>query len=237
MRVWLKEKRPETADVMSFVFDLRGQALEYQPGQFAWYELDELAVPDVRGKRRHFTLSSSPTEKGVAMLTTRLRGSGFKETLRRAEPGYELTLESARGSFVLPEDDPPPSQVLVAGGIGVTPYRSMLRYAVDSHRPLRATFFYFNRTLADVIYKQELESMLASLPDVRLIYVLAEPPAGWAGESGHLTEALLRKYVPDLQQPNYWLSGPPPMVNAYAELIGSLGSDPEMVHKDNFTGY
>ena len=82
MRVRLKERRPETADVMSFIFDLSGQPLEYRPGQYIHYELDALAFPDERGNRRHFTISSSPTEKGVLMFTTKMRGSGFKETLR-----------------------------------------------------------------------------------------------------------------------------------------------------------
>src|SRR5689334_8565585 len=118
MRIHLKEKRQETPDVISFIFDLGGQPLSYVPGQFVYYELDALAFPDERGKRRHFTISSSPTEAGIVMLTTRLRGSGFKETLRHAEPGYELTMETPRGSFVLPEGNTRPN-VFIAGGIGI----------------------------------------------------------------------------------------------------------------------
>ena len=79
MRIRLKERRTETTDVMSFIFDLGGQRLDYRPGQILHYELDALAFPDERGNRRHFTLSSSPTEEGIVMFTTRMRGSGFKE--------------------------------------------------------------------------------------------------------------------------------------------------------------
>jgi len=101
MRIALKERRQESDDVISFIFDLRGQPFDYRPGQFAWYELDELAFPDPRGKRRHFTLASSPTEQGIAQVTTKLCGSGFKETLRHAPIGYELMLEAPPASFVL----------------------------------------------------------------------------------------------------------------------------------------
>lgn len=70
MRIHLKERRFETAEVISFIFDLGGQPFEYRPGQFAFFELDTLDFPDERGNRRHFTISSSPTEKGITMFTT-----------------------------------------------------------------------------------------------------------------------------------------------------------------------
>ena len=236
MRIQLKEKRTETPDVISFVFGLGGQPLSYKPGQFVYYELDALAFPDERGKRRHFTISSSPTEEGIVMFTTRLRGSGFKETLRHAEPGYELTIETPRGSFVLPEGDARP-HVLLAGGIGITPYRSILRHATDTRRTLRATLLYFNRTDADIIFRQELDALAVALPSVRIVHALDEPAAGWGGETGRLSEALLKKYVPDREEPLYWLSGPPPMVNAYSELLLSFGVSGDSIKKDSFSGY
>ena len=72
MRIRLKERRPETTDVMSFIFDLGGKQLEYRPGQILHYELDALAFPDERGNHRHFTISSSPPEEGIVMFTTRI---------------------------------------------------------------------------------------------------------------------------------------------------------------------
>jgi len=129
VRIRLRERRPETADVMSFIFDLGGRPFEYLPGQYAFFELDELAFPDERGKRRHFPISSSPTEKGILMFTTRMRGSGFKETLRHAAFGYELTVENPRGRFVLPEEESR-RHIFIAGGIGITPYRSIRRFRI-----------------------------------------------------------------------------------------------------------
>jgi ferredoxin-NADP reductase len=103
MRIRLRERRSETADVITFIFDLGGQLFEYQSGQFVFYELDALDFPDERGNCRHFTISSSPTEKGIVMFTTRMRGSGFKETLRHAPMGYEVTLGTPLGNFIMPE--------------------------------------------------------------------------------------------------------------------------------------
>src|SRR5512136_1184336 len=131
MRVGLKERRLEAEGVISFVFDLSGQPFEYRPGQYVFCELDALDFPDERGNRRHFTISSSPTEKGVVMFTTRIRGSGFKETLRHAPLGYEINLGASLGHFVMPEGETR-RHVFLAGGIGITPYRSMLRCAVDT---------------------------------------------------------------------------------------------------------
>ncbi len=236
MRIQLKETRQETPDVFSFIFDIGGQPFSYVPGQFVYYELDSLAFPDVRGKRRHFTISSAPTESGLVMLTTRLRGSGFKETLRHAQPGYELTIETPRGGFVLPDDRSRP-HVFVAGGIGITPYRSILRHAADTRTSLPATLLCFNRTESDIIFRRELDAIAAQLPSVQIVHSLEQPPVGWAGESGRLSEALLKKYAPDLQQPLFWLSGPPPMVASYAELLLGNGISPDAVKQDSFTGY
>jgi ferredoxin-NADP reductase len=236
MRIRLKEKRTETSDVISFIFDLGGQPLSYIPGQFVFFELDALAFPDERGKRRHFTISSSPTEAGIVMFTTRLRGSGFKETLRHAEPGYELTMETPRGGFVMREGDTRP-HVMVAGGIGITPYRSILRHAADLHTSLRATLLYFNRIEADIIFRQELDSLSSQMSTLRVVHALDEPTSGWTGETSRLSEALLSKYAPNRQEPLFWLSGPPPMVNAYAEILLSFGIDAASIKKDSFTGY
>src|SRR5438477_7536172 len=104
MQVKLKEQRPETSDIMTFVFDLDGQPYPYTAGQFAFFELEKLIAEDPRGMRRHFTLSCSPTEHGIAQFTTKLRGFGLKETLRTAPLGFEVSVEEARGRFTLPEN-------------------------------------------------------------------------------------------------------------------------------------
>ncbi len=236
MRIHLKERRQETADVMSFFFDLSGQPFPYRPGQYLSYELDALAFPDERGPRRHFTISSSPTEKGIIQFTTRLRGSGFKETLRRAPVGYELTAGVAGGNFVLPEKESR-RHIFIAGGIGITPYRSILRYAVDAQEPIDGLMLYFNRTSAEIIFRRELEDISRRMPNFSLVHVLSQPETGWAGERGKLDESLLRKFVSAPQGALCWISGPPAMVQAYKEQMQQFGFSGEAVRTDFFIGY
>ncbi len=237
MRIRLKERRLETTDVMSFIFDLGGQQLEYRPGQFLHYELDALTFPDERGARRHFTISSSPTEKGIVMFTTRIRGSGFKETLRQAPIGYELTCETPNGDFILRQGETRLRHVFIAGGIGVTPYRSILRYSADRNESLNALMLYFSRSSADIIFRQELESIARRMPTFSLANVLTEPEEGWKGEQGNLDEAILRTFVPDPNGLCFWVSGPPGMVSTCRELLERIGVKDQSIRTDRFLGY
>ncbi len=236
MRVRLKERHSEAAEVISFVFDLGGQPFEYRPGQYIFYELDALDFPDERGKRRHFTISSSPTEKGILMFTTRMRGSGFKETLRHAPLGYEINIGTPLGHFVMPEGEIR-RHVFIAAGIGITPYRSMLRWAADTKKPIEAVLLYFSHSSADIVFGQELEEIARQMPTFSLVHVLSDPEPGWKGEKGRLNEALLRKWVPHPDQQLFWISGPPPMVTAYKELIRQTGVRDEAIRTDSFAGY
>jgi ferredoxin-NADP reductase len=170
------------------------------------------------------------------MFTTRLRGSGFKETLRHAQPGYELTVETSRGNFVVPEGETR-KHVFIAGGIGVTPYRSILRNAVDSGSPLDALLLDCNRASADIVFRAEFETIAARMPSFRLVPILSEAEAGWTGERGRLDESLLRRLVPDIAGSQFWVSGPPPMVTSAMEVLAQLGVVPDAMRKDSFTGY
>jgi ferredoxin-NADP reductase len=237
LRIRLKERRTETADVISFIFDLGVQPLEYRPGQYINCKLDTLAFPDERGNRRLFSISSSPTEKGILMFTTKMSGSGFKETLRHVPIGYELTCEAPLGEFVMREEDRLKSHVFIAGGIGVTPYRSILRYAVDMNEPVNGQMLYFNRTSADIVFRQELEDMAGAMPTFTLTNVLTKPESDWTGEQGKMDEALLRKYISDPDRPVFWISGPPPMVNATLGLLKQIGVKDEAIRTDRFGGY
>ncbi len=237
MRIRLKERRAETADVMSFIFDLGGQQLKYRPGQILHYELDTLAFPDERGNLRHFTISSSPTEEGIVMFTTRMRGSGFKETLRQAPAGYELTCESPEGEFIMREGETRLRHVFIAGGIGITPYRSILRYSADMNEPLNALMLYFNRSSADIVFRRELEGIARQMPTFSFVNVLTGPEEGWKGEQGKLGEATLRRLVPDPDGLCFWVSGPPGMVSTCRELLEQIGVKDQSIRTDRFMGY
>jgi len=170
------------------------------------------------------------------MFTTRIRGSGFKETLRNAPLGYEINLGIPLGHFVMPEGEIR-RHVFIAGGIGITPYRSMLRCVVDAKKPIDALMLYFNHSSADVIFLQELEEISRQMPTFSLVNVLNSPEAGWKGEQGKLDEVLLRKWVHNLDQQLFRISGPPPMVTAHKELIRQAGAEDESIRTESFAGY
>jgi ferredoxin-NADP reductase len=116
-----------------------------------------------------------------------MRGSGFKETLRQAPLGYEITVGTPLGNFVIPEGEIR-QHVFIAGGIGVTPYRSMLRYAADAKKPLNVLMLYFSHSSADIIFRQELEDIARKMPTFSAVHVLSEPEPGWAGEGENWTK-------------------------------------------------
>lgn len=238
MRVKLADRRRETADTVTFVFDLGGQRYPYTAGQFAFFELDQLTVDDPRGKRRHFTLSSSPSEHGIVQFTTKLRGSGFKETLNTAALGFEITIEEARGRFTLPESADRPI-VFLGGGVGVTPFRSMLRYAADELLRHNITMLYAANTPEQLIYRREFELLPQEHDNLRLVMVVTEANGGepWRGELGRIDAEKVDKYVNDIPNALFYTCGPPPMVQAMQELLQSMNVPDGNVRVERFSGY
>lgn len=237
MRIRLKERRAETKDVLSFVFDLGGQLLPYQAGQYTYYELDSLTFPDELGNQRHFTISCSPSDQGILMFTTRMRGSGFKETLRHAAIGYELSCEEPRGRFVLQQGDHERYHVFIAGGIGITPYRSILRYAFHTKAQLEVVLLYFNHSSAAIVFRSELEQLAKEMPNFSLVHVLSEPEPGWTGERGALDQSVIERHVTRPTESIFWISGPPGMVSAFNNTLLQSGIKEESIRTDNFLGY
>lgn len=238
MRVKLTERRQETPDIITFVFDLNGQAYPYTAGQFAFFELDQLTADDPRGKRRHFTLSCSPTEHGIVQFTTKLRGFGFKETLNTAPLGLEVELEGARGRFTLP-DRPDKPIVFLGGGIGVTPFRSMLRYAADELAPHDLIMLYSAATPDQLVFRREFEFLPQEHANLNIILTVTEAPNpdAWQGETGRIDAAKIQKYVTDIPNTTFYTCGPPPMVQGMEELLKSMSVPPENIRVERFSGY
>src|SRR3954447_7639497 len=134
MRATIKEKRDVAEGTVLAIFDLGGEEVDYRPGQYFWVELPNRGYDDEKGLRRHISIVTSPTEPGVLGLATRIRDTAFKKTLAELQEGDEVEVEEPKGSFLLPEDTGR-RYVFVAGGIGITVFRSMLRYIADTARP------------------------------------------------------------------------------------------------------
>jgi ferredoxin-NADP reductase len=236
MRATIKEKREVAKGTLLVLFDLLGAELDYRPGQYFWIELLDPPYQDDKGPRRHISAVTSPTERGVIGLCTRLRDSAFKRSLAELPIGAEVEVEPPKGTFVLPEDTARPL-VFVAGGIGITTFRSMLRYIQDEHLPHRVTLIYSNRDRESAAFLDELEEIERTNPNVRLIITMTDDPT-WGGERRRIDATFLEDYLG--RQPNeasYMVAGPPEMAKAVTEELQRAGVDEELIATDSFSGY
>lgn len=235
LKVRLESIRNETPDSKSFFFTKPAE-LTFTAGQFMrWYLPHD--NPDDRGEVRPFSIITSPTEKDLA-LTTKFStpGSSFKKNLLNLEPGSELATRGPFGHFTLPTE---PSQpvVFLGGGVGITPFRSMIKFATDSALSTPLTLIYANKTPGDIIYREEFDLFEGENPNFRAIYTVDTPTEDWGGETGHLTPGIIRKYVGSLDKPLFYICGPVGMIDAYAKILTSLGVAPDRLRTENFSGY
>ena len=235
MRARVKEKREVAKGTLLVVFDLQGAEVEFRPGQYFWVELLDSPYEDEKGLRRHISVVTSPTERGVLGLCTRLRDTAFKKTLAELEVGDEVEVEEPKGNFVLPEDTSRP-YVFVAGGIGITVFRSMLRYIGGTGEPYSVTLVYSNRDRESTPFLEELQELERTLPNFRLVLTMTQDE-GWEGERRYIGAELLRDHLGDLEAPTYLVAGPPAMVESVVDELASAGVPEEQLLPDRFSGY
>ncbi len=234
MRATVAEKR-QVAKGTVFVLFAVDDYPDYRPGSYFWVELPDRGHDDEKGLRRHISLATSPTEQGVVGLATRLRDTAFKRTLAELDVGDEVQVEEPKGSFLLPEDTAA-TYVFVAGGIGITVFRSMLRYIADESLPYDVTLVYSNRDSESAAFLDELEGLERRIEGLRVILTMTDE-AGWAGETRHLDANVLGELVDGLDDKVFLVAGPPEMAEAVAGSLTGAGLPEERVLADKFSGY
>ena len=180
MKATVAEKREVAKGTLLVLFAVDSYPA-YRPGHYFWVELPDRGYQDEKGLRRHISLVTSPTEAGVVGLATRIRDSAFKRTLSELEVGDEVQVEEPKGSFLLPEDTSV-EYVFIAGGIGITVFRSMLRYIADEELPYRVTLVYSNRDRESAAFLDELEVLEQRIDGLHMILTMTDEE-GWEGES------------------------------------------------------
>ena len=236
MRAQLKEKQEIAKGTLLATFDLLGEDVEFKPGQYFFVTLPDVGHQDERGLRRHITVVTSPNEKGVLGFATRMRDSAFKRSLREVPPGTEVEVEPPKGDFVLPEETSRPL-VFVAGGIGITVFRSMLRYIREEGLPHRVTLIYSNRDQESTAFLDELRELEQENPNFRLVLTMTQDPS-WDGESRKIDTQFFRDYLEDdLNEYTFLVAGPPGMVEAMQEALAETGVKEENVVAQRYSGY
>ncbi|MDX6438265.1 MAG: hypothetical protein QOF45_848 [Gaiellaceae bacterium] len=234
MRATVAEKRDVAKGTLLVLFAVDGYP-QYRPGHYFWVELPDRGHQDEKGLRRHISLVTSPTEPGVVGLATRLRDSAFKRTLAELEVGDEVEVEEPKGSFLLPEDTSA-DYVFIAGGIGITVFRSMLRFIADEQLPYRVTLVYSNRDRESAAFLEELSELEGAIAGCRLVLTMTDEES-WEGESRRVDAPMLRDHLGEPDRYRYLVAGPPAMTEAVVGSLHGAGVPEDRVLADKFSGY
>ena len=235
MKARIKEKRDVAKRTLMVVFDLLGEEVDFRPGQYFWVTLLDPPYDDEKGPRRHITVVTSPTERGVLGLATRLRDSAFKRSLAELPEGTEVEVEQPKGSFALPQETDR-HYVFIAGGIGITVFRSMLRYIADEGLPHRVTLVHSNRDRESTPFYDELRELEAANPNLEIVFTMTED-SGWDGETRRIDADMLRDHLGDLDAYTHLVAGPPGMVEGVTGALQGAGISEDQIRSQGFSGY
>ncbi len=223
---------------MSFHFDLAGQSFPFQPGQFVRVGLPNPPHPDPKGDARSFSIASAPSDPYL-LIACRMTGSPFKTSLAEVPLGTPVSISGPGGSFILDPDSHAPV-ALFAGGIGITPLRSIIKHTRE-HDPARhLTLTYANRCREQAAFLEELEAWAKDSPDFRLLATMTQPhtsKSDWHGPTGYVDIGFVRQYLPDLPAGGCYVAGPPRFVAGVTQTLREAGVAEQKVWTDEFTGY
>jgi ferredoxin-NADP reductase len=231
-------KREEIAEgTMAFHF-AKPADFQFRAGQSMDLTLLNPPETDAEGNSRAFSIASAPFDSDL-MIATRMRDTAFKRVLRKASPGLQVKIDSPAGSFVLHRKSEKPA-VFLAGGIGITPFLSIIRQVGHDQSPHQIYLFYSNRRPEDAGFLDLLSEATQRNPNFHLIATMTEMDKShreWEGETGVINKEMLTKHLPSLQGPIYYLAGPPAMVAAMRRMLIEAGVDEDDIRTEEFSGY
>jgi ferredoxin-NADP reductase len=228
----LVDRQRIARDTMAFWFDANGALFEFRAGQHA-----DFVFGSEGGNSRTFSLASSPLDKEPIMIAMRMRKTAFKTALNAAAFGTKFKVSRPRGSFTLHKDVTRPA-VFLAGGIGITPVRSILQSATQERLPHKLYLFYSNREADDAAFIEELQDLAAQNPNFTLVAtVTGHKTLAWRYEKGHINREMLRRHLFLLNGPIYYIAGPSGMVSAMTEVLNSSGVSQDDVRTEEFGEY
>jgi glycine betaine catabolism B len=226
----LQEIIPRTSDVSSFRFP-RLEGLEYKAGQ---YMLVTIKSGD-KELLHAFSFSSSPTEKDYIEFTKKFTPNEYSVTLKTLTPGSWARIDAPYGKFTFEGEYP--KIALLTGGIGITPFRSIIKYCTDQQVKSSLFLFYGCRTPNDLAFQAELEEMQRKNPNLHLVFIVNQADSEWKGYVGNITTDIIKKEMPDFAERIYYACGPPGMIQAMTNLVKQLGLPESQLKLESFAGY
>jgi ferredoxin-NADP reductase len=217
----------------------------FKAGQFIDISLIDPPETDTEGNTRGFSIASAPHEEFI-MVTTRLRDTAFKRVLRTLPIETQVRVEGPFGNLILHNNVARPA-VLLAGGIGITPFRSIVTWAAKEKLKHRIFLFFANRRPEDAAFLDELQSLEHENPNYKCIPTMSEMENSkrpWHGEVGLIRHDLISKYLKAVASPAmytagpiYYIAGPPGMVGELRSMLTNSGVDDDDIRSEEFTGY
>jgi ferredoxin-NADP reductase len=222
---------------MAFHF-ARPAGLKFKAGQSINVSLIGPPETDAKGNARTFSIVSAPHETGL-VVATRMRDTAFKRVLKAMPAGGRVGLRGPAGLFTLDSADARPA-VFLAGGIGVTPFVSMLREAAHSRPARELWLFYSNRRPEDAAFLDELMALPERNGRIHFVGTMVEMDKSsrpWSGETGFLDRTMLERHLKNLAGKVYYIAGPPGLVEAMQKMLLGPGVTQDAIHTDEFFGY
>jgi len=236
-KIRLTEKEYLAEGTMGFHFE-KPAGFQFKAGQYVDVSLINPTDVDSSGSIRSFSIASSPEDQDL-LFATRMRDSAFKRVLKASPFGTEVEMEGPMGSFTLHNKAAKPA-VFLAGGIGITPFLSMVRHATQAGLPHDLFLFYSNRRPEDAAFMANLEALEKENSKFCFVPSMTEmekSKQAWTGETGFIDKEMLGRYLPELQGPIYYTAGPPAMVAAMRQMLNTAGVDDDDVRTEEFAGY
>lgn len=232
------ELKSETPSVLTIHFE-KPAGFEYKAGQFVDLQIPESIIP-MPNNKKNFTLASAPHEPYL-QVTFRHGISPFKSLIQDKKTEAPISFTGPYGKFFLNEDVSIPA-VMLTGGIGITPFHSMIKFATEKKIPKKITLVYSNKTPDDIPFKDELDQLDQMNEHLTIYHTITRAeniPAGfsWSGRRGRIDEAMIRELVPDIMGVEYYVVGPVKMVLAIKATLKQMGILPDRIHSELFTGY
>lgn len=228
--VKIKEVIQRTYNVKSFRLEIN-ETIDFKAGQFLLVRLgndDQL--------KRYLSISSSPTEKCYLEFTKKLTESDFSKALNNLKTGDVVKVQYPFGKFVL--DESWPKIAFLSGGIGITPIRSICKYVVDKKLGTDIILIYSNRSVGDIVFRDDFEAMQKDYLLLKVSHVLGQTEAGFKSIVGKIDSQIVKNEIPDFKERKFYLCGPPQMVEAMRNILtGELELSSNMIITENFQGY
>lgn len=231
-------KRYEVAErTMAFQFE-KPEGFTFKAGQSVDMTLINPTETDGEGNGRAFSIASAPDEAEL-LVATRMRDTAFKRVLSAMPIGSHVKIEGPFGNLVL-HNNQARAAVFLAGGIGITPFRSILLRATRERLLHRLFLFYANRRPEDAPFLQELEALQRQNPSYTFVPTMTDmsrSDCSWKGETGRIDQAMLAKHLKSAASPIYYMAGPPRMVKGLHAMLTEIGVDDDDIRGEEFAGY